>query len=357
MTSAVTHPEPHPGPGPLLRADVEPRRGPPPVRHRRQGLPRLRQRDRGHGAGPRPSAGHRRDPRPGRPADRPDQRDGVHRADLATWRRRSRRRSRQPLDSVMFLNSGLGGDRRGAQARPPGDRPARDHRVPWRLPRPDVGRDQSSPPRTSTTAPATSRCCPGVLLRPLPGRLPRLRRRRGSGRRPRRPRGAPRALSPRSSRRRRSAAIVIEPVQGEGGYIPAPASFLRALRALCDRARHPAHRRRGPDRLRADRAGCGRSSTPGSSPTSCAWPRRSPTACRCRRSSRRASSRSAGGAVPTARRTAGTRSPAPPASRSSRRSATRAWWPTRRPAAPSSTAGLGSVAAEDDRIGDIRGRA
>jgi len=30
------------------------------------------------------------------------------------------------------------------------------------------------------------------------------------------------------------AAILIEPVLGEGGYIPAPAAFLQALRALCD---------------------------------------------------------------------------------------------------------------------------
>ena len=30
------------------------------------------------------------------------------------------------------------------------------------------------------------------------------------------------------------AAILIEPVQGEGGYTPAPPAFLRALRALCD---------------------------------------------------------------------------------------------------------------------------
>jgi 4-aminobutyrate aminotransferase len=30
------------------------------------------------------------------------------------------------------------------------------------------------------------------------------------------------------------AAIIIEPIQGEGGFNPAPASFLRALRALCD---------------------------------------------------------------------------------------------------------------------------
>jgi 4-aminobutyrate aminotransferase len=30
------------------------------------------------------------------------------------------------------------------------------------------------------------------------------------------------------------AAIIIEPVQGEGGYTPAPAAFLRGLRAICD---------------------------------------------------------------------------------------------------------------------------
>ena len=30
------------------------------------------------------------------------------------------------------------------------------------------------------------------------------------------------------------AAILIEPVQGEGGYTPAPAAFLRGLRAICD---------------------------------------------------------------------------------------------------------------------------
>jgi 4-aminobutyrate aminotransferase len=33
---------------------------------------------------------------------------------------------------------------------------------------------------------------------------------------------------------RRVAAIVIEPVQGEGGFYPAPTELLRALRALCD---------------------------------------------------------------------------------------------------------------------------
>ncbi len=33
----------------------------------------------------------------------------------------------------------------------------------------------------------------------------------------------------------RTAAFIIEPVQGEGGYVPAPASFLRGLRELADR--------------------------------------------------------------------------------------------------------------------------
>ncbi len=31
-----------------------------------------------------------------------------------------------------------------------------------------------------------------------------------------------------------TAALVIEPVMGEGGYVPAPASFLQALRKICD---------------------------------------------------------------------------------------------------------------------------
>jgi 4-aminobutyrate aminotransferase len=31
------------------------------------------------------------------------------------------------------------------------------------------------------------------------------------------------------------AAIVVEPIQGEGGYVPAPARFLEILRAVCDR--------------------------------------------------------------------------------------------------------------------------
>ncbi len=32
----------------------------------------------------------------------------------------------------------------------------------------------------------------------------------------------------------RVAAIIIEPVQGEGGFYSAPAAFMKALRELCD---------------------------------------------------------------------------------------------------------------------------
>lgn len=32
-----------------------------------------------------------------------------------------------------------------------------------------------------------------------------------------------------------TAAIILEPVMGEGGYVPAPASFLRGLREVCDK--------------------------------------------------------------------------------------------------------------------------
>ena len=44
-----------------------------------------------------------------------------------------------------------------------------------------------------------------------------------------------RALRDRRSRRRRVAAIMLEPVQGEGGFIVAPPEFVAGVRAICDR--------------------------------------------------------------------------------------------------------------------------
>ena len=45
------------------------------------------------------------------------------------------------------------------------------------------------------------------------------------------------------------AAVLIEPIQGEGGFIVPPPGWLRAGGRLVPRAGHPAHRRRDPDRL------------------------------------------------------------------------------------------------------------
>ena len=247
----------------------------------------------------------------------------------------------------------LRGDRRRAQARAAGHRPAGDHRLPRRLPRPDVRGDQRHDlepqlPHGLRAAPARR------LLRAVPGGLPasstatrRRRRRRawpscesllGVGRR---------AVDGRGS-------ILIEPVLGEGGYNPAPASFLRELRALCDGTASCSSPTRS-SRATAGPGGCGRSSTPGSCRTSCASPRPSPTACRCRRSSRAASSRSAGDAARTARRLAGTRSRARPGLAVLETIRDEDLLANAAARGAELVTGLGKIAAEDDRIGDIRG--
>ena len=49
------------------------------------------------------------------------------------------------------------------------------------------------------------------------------------------------------------ACVVLEPVQGEGGFIVMPDDFPRALKEICEPARDPLRRRRGADRRRAHR--------------------------------------------------------------------------------------------------------
>ena len=57
------------------------------------------------------------------------------------------------------------------------------------------------------------------------------------------------------------ACVVLEPVQGEGGFIPMPAGLPGAAPGALPQARDPVRGRRGAGRRRPHRAGCGRSST------------------------------------------------------------------------------------------------
>ncbi len=49
------------------------------------------------------------------------------------------------------------------------------------------------------------------------------------------------------------AAMIVEPVQGEAGFIPLPARFLQRIRELCDQHRHRHDRGRSAMRVRTDR--------------------------------------------------------------------------------------------------------
>ena len=64
------------------------------------------------------------------------------------------------------------------------------------------------------------------------------------------------------------AAIVVEPEQGEGGFLVAPPEFMDGLRAHLRPRGDPPDRRRGADRLRHGPGRCSRSSTTASSPIS-----------------------------------------------------------------------------------------
>ena len=46
------------------------------------------------------------------------------------------------------------------------------------------------------------------------------------------------------------AAVIVEPVQGEGGFIVPPPEYMGKIKKICEEPRHPADRRRDPDRHR-----------------------------------------------------------------------------------------------------------
>ena len=62
------------------------------------------------------------------------------------------------------------------------------------------------------------------------------------------------------------AAVFIEPIQGEGGYVPAPMEFLQELQQHLPQVRHPARRRRSAVRHGPHRQVVGRRITAGLEP-------------------------------------------------------------------------------------------
>ena len=79
---------------------------------------------------------------------------------------------------------------------------------------------------------------------------------------------------------REVACVVLEPVQGEGGFIPMPADFLVAAARALRPPRDPLRRRRGAERRRPHRPRLGDRARTASSPTCCSRARASAAACR-----------------------------------------------------------------------------
>ena len=196
---------------------------------------------------------------------------------------------------------------------------------------------------------------PGVYFAPVPGRLPGVRRRRGA-----RVGGLPR--DPRVPVRdgHRAVAGRVDPHRagpGRGRLQPGAApSFLRGLRADLRRARDPAHRRRGPDRASPGPAGCGASSTPASSRTSSCMAKAIANGLPLVGDRHVAGADGALGQERPrldVRRQPGRLRRGHRGPRDDR--AARASSRMRPPAGRSSRAGLDRIAAEEPRIGDVRG--
>ena len=198
---------------------------------RRRGVPRLHARHRGREHRALPPAGRRRDQRAGRHSSS-TRRPTATAARCPSSSRRASRRSRPPsIDTFFFANSGAEATEAAVKlARHATQPPERDRRA-GRVPRPHVSDDgddhvEDRLPRRLPTAPR----------RHL--RRPRSRARsRGTSTRQtavERALADLRLLLLTQTAPSETAAFVIEPVLGEGGYLPAPIAFVQGVREICD---------------------------------------------------------------------------------------------------------------------------
>ena len=114
---------------------------------------------------------------------------------------------------------------------------AAHYRVPGRVPRTDHGRALADRLEAAAEAPLLRRWCPGLRTCAIPMCIGAARAVR---RMPRNSRSAARATSKTNCLRPSSppeevAAIFVEPIQGEGGYVVAPTIFMQELRRICDK--------------------------------------------------------------------------------------------------------------------------
>ena len=152
------------------------------------------------------------------------------------------------IDTFFFANSGAEITEAAIKLAKQVTKRPQHHRVQRQLPRPHAHGDGDDHVEDRLSRRALRRCRPVCSSRRSPIRWPPTR----TPRSPTRSTGFDHLLKSMTAPDE-TAAVILEPVLGEGGYIPAPQAFMTGLVERCRAARDHVHRRRGAERLRSHR--------------------------------------------------------------------------------------------------------